>query len=191
MPVLRQHHERDYTVVPNITIEDSRLSCRDLGLLVFMLHKPPDWKFTKQALLVELEQDGERSVQSGMKKLQELGYLEITRESRRKGKLARSIWTVRDTPQLRNAAMDVGNTAKQYAKNPPQLQNAVVVTDTEERQGNNTPQLRYPSVQNAVDYKVKNNKKKAAVSAVEGGAQLPVGFYKDPASGEWRRRENA
>lgn len=115
-----------------------------------MLHKPPDWKFTKQALLAELEQDGERSVQSGMKKLQELGYLEITRESRRKGKLARSIWTVRDTPQL-----------------------------------------RYPSVQNAVDYKVKNNKKKAAVSAVEGGAQLPMGFYRDPVSGEWRRRENA
>ena len=170
MPVLRQHHERDYTVVPNITIEDSRLSCRDLGLLVFMLHKPPDWKFTKQALLAELEQDGERSVQSGMKKLQELGYLEITRESRRKGKLARSIWTVRDTPQL---------------------QNAVMVTDTEERKGNNSPQLRYPSVQNAVDYKVKNNKMKAAVSAVEGGAQLPMGFYRDPVSGEWRRRENA
>lgn len=167
------------------------MSCRDLGLLVFMLHKPPDWKFTKQALLVELEQDGERSVQSGMKKLQELGYLEITRESRRKGKLARSIWTVRDTPQLRNAAMDAENTAKQYAKNPPQLQNAVMVTDTEERKGNNSPQLRYPSVQNAVDYKRKNNKEKAAVSAVEGGAQLLVGFYKDPASGEWRRRENA
>ena len=190
MPVLRQHHERDYTVVPNITIEDSRLSCRDLGLLVFMLHKPPDWKFTKQALLAELEQDGERSVQSGMKNLQELGYLEITRESRRKGKLARSIWTVRDTPQLRNAAMDT-STAKQYAEKPPQLQNAVMVTATEERQGNNSPQLRYPSVQNAVDYKRKNNKKKTAVSALEGGAQLQVGLYLDRVSGEWRRRDNA
>ena len=156
-----------------------------------MLHKPPDWKFTKQALLAELEQDGERSVQSGMKKLQELGYLEITRESRRKGKLARSIWTVRDTPQLRNAAMDTANTAKQYAENPPQLQNAVMVTDTEGKQGNNSPQLRYPSVQNAVDYKRKNNKKKTAVSALEGGAQLPAGLYIDPVSGEWRRRENA
>jgi hypothetical protein len=135
-----------------------------------MLQKPPEWKFTKQTLLAELEEDGERSVQSGMKRLQELGYLEITREHRQKGKIARSIWTVRDTPQLRNASVESG----------PDEQTAIP-----------SPQLRYPSVQNAVDYKVKNNKKKAAVSAVEGGAQLPVGFYKDPVSGEWRRRENA
>jgi hypothetical protein len=46
-------------------------------------------------------------------------------------------------------------------------------------------------VQNAVDYKRKNNKKKTAVSALEGGAQLPAGLYIDPVSGEWRRRENA
>jgi hypothetical protein len=170
VPVLRKHHDRDYTVIPNVTIEDPRLSCRDLGLLVFMLHKPQDWKFTKQALLTELGQDGERSIQSGMKKLQELGYLEITRESRKKGKLARSIWTVRDVPQLQNAVM-----AKQ----------------SNEQTESSAPQLRYPSVQNAADYKRKNNKKKAAVSAVEGGAQLPMGFYKDPVSGEWRRRENA
>ena len=112
-----------------------------------MLHKPQDWKFTKQALLSELGQDGERSIQSGMKKLQELGYLEITRESRKKGKLARSIWTVRDVPQLQNAVM-----AKQ----------------SNEQTESGSPQLRYPSVQNAVDYKRKNNKKKTAVSAGEG-----------------------
>lgn len=118
----------------------------------------------------ELEQDGERSIQSGMKKLQELGYLQITRESRKKGKLARSIWTVRDVPQL---------------------QNAVMAKRTEEQMGNAPPQLHYPSVQNAVDYKRKNNKEKTAVSALEGGTQHQCEFYIDSASGAWRRRENA
>ena len=133
-----------------------------------MLHKPQDWKFTKQALLSELGQDGERSIQSGMKKLQELGYLEITRESRKKGKLARSIWTVRDVPQLQNAVM-----AKQ----------------SNEQTESGSPQLRYPSVQNAVDYKRNNNKTKKAAPAVEGGAQLSEGFYLDPETGQWRRKE--
>lgn len=164
MPVLRQHHERDYTIIPNPTIRDQRLSCRDLGLLVRMLQKPPEWKFTKQTLLAELEEDGERSVQSGMKRLQELGYLEITREHRQKGKIARSIWTVRDTPQLRNASVESG----------PDEQTAIP-----------SPQLRYPSTENAAGNKIQ--KRETAVRAVEGGAQLPSGVYFDAESGQWRK----
>lgn len=135
-----------------------------------MLHKPQDWKFTKQGLLSELGQDGDRSIQSGMDKLKELGYLEITRESRKKGKLAQSIWTVRDVPQL---------------------QNAVMANQSNEQTESCSPQMRYPSVQNAAGYKVKKDKAKTAVSALEGGAQLQVGLYLDPVSGEWRRRDNA
>ena len=75
-----------------------------------MLQKPQDWKFTTKALAAELEQDGERSIQSGIKKLKELGYLEISREPRQKGKMQRSVWTVRDVPQLQNVVMAQSNT---------------------------------------------------------------------------------
>ena len=168
MPVLRQHHTQDFTVVPNALLQDQRLSFRDIGLLVWMLSKPADWKFTKKTILAEIKQDGDRSVQAAVKKLQETGYLTITRGDRKKGKLAESIWTVYDEPQLQNAAMEQPQPRK------PEC---------------GSPQLRFPSVQNAVDYKRYNNKKKNAAPAVEGGAQLSEEFYLDPETGQWRRKE--
>lgn len=168
MPVLRQHHTQDFTVIPNALLQDQRLSFRDIGLLVWMLSKPADWKFTKKNILAEISQDGDRSLQAAVKKLQDMGYLTITRGDRRKGKLAESIWTVYDTPQLQNAVVEQAQPPKSEC---------------------DLPQLRFPSVQNAVDYKINNNKKKKAVPATEGGAQLPEGIYYDPDSGEFRRKE--
>ena len=106
MPVLRQRHTRDFTAIPNSLLQDQRLSCRDRGLLVWMLSKPPNWQFTKKGILAEMEQDGERSVQAGVKKLQETGYLIIKRERQGKGKLAKTIWSVYDIPQLQNAVTE-------------------------------------------------------------------------------------
>lgn len=169
MPVLRQHHTQDFTVIPNSLLQDQRLSFRDVGLLVWMLSKPADWKFTKKNILAEISQDGDRSLQAAVKKLQDTGYLTITRGDRKKGKLAESIWTVYDTPQLQNAVME------QLQPGKPEC---------------GSPQLRFPSVQNAVDYKINNNKKKKAVPAVEGGAQPSKELYRDPETGEWRRKEN-
>lgn len=98
MPVLRQHHTRDFTVIPNALLQDQRLSCRDRGLLVWMLSKPPDWEFSKLSIVNELKLDGESSIKSGVKNLKAAGYLEI-RQERVNGKVSRSVWTVSDTPQ--------------------------------------------------------------------------------------------
>ena len=168
MPVLRQTHTQDFTSIPNALLRDPRLSLRDIGLLVWMLSKPEDWKFTKKNILAEIKQDGDRSLQTAVKKLQETGYLSISRGDRKKGKLSESIWTVYDKPQLQNAVMEQPEARKLEC---------------------GSPQLRYPSVKNAVDYKRNNNKKKNAAPAVGGGAQLPEDFYIDPETGQWRRKE--
>ena len=170
MPVIRQKHTRDFTNLPNALLQDQRLSCRDRGLLVWMLSKPPDWKFTKKSILEEISQDGDRSLQAGLKKLQDAGYLKITREPRKNGKLSESIWTVYDTPQLQNAVMEQSQPGKQECE---------------------TPQLRFPSVQNAVDYKERINKRNKAAPALEGGAQLPEDIFFDQESGEFRRKGSA
>lgn len=135
-----------------------------------MLSKPADWKFTKKNILAEISQDGDRSLQAAVKKLKETGYLTITRGDRKKGKLAESIWTVYDTPQPQNAVVEQSQPGKQEC---------------------GSPQLHFPSVQNAVDYKRNNNKKKEAAPALEGGAQLPEGIYFDHESGEFRRKGSA
>ena len=97
MPVIKRRHTSDFTVLPNDLLQDQRLSCRDRGLLVWMLSMPPDWNFSHNALLKELRFDKKGAVQSCIKKLKELGYLKIIQE-RNNGRLGNKIWYVCDTP---------------------------------------------------------------------------------------------
>lgn len=144
------------------------MSCRDRGLLVWMLSKPPEWQFTKKGILAEMQQDGERSIQAGVKRLQETGYLKITRERAGKGRIIRTIWNVYATPQLQNAVVDL----TQHGK----------IGDT-------SPQLHFPAMENAANIK-ERSKKREAVPALRA-AQLPEGIYFDHESGEFRRKGSA
>lgn len=160
MPVLRQHHTRDFTVIPNSLLQDQRLSCRERGLLVWMLSKPQDWNFSHKALLSELPFDKKGAVQACINKLTEIGYLRIVQE-RTKGKLGKTLWYVYDVPYPKYR--DTDNKAPPY------------------------PEI--PDSGKSTSFKKHIEQKKSAVPATEGGAQLPEGFYYDPDSREFRRKE--
>jgi hypothetical protein len=64
-----------FTVVHNRTIEDSRLSFRALGLLVFVLSKPDNWK-THVAHLATTHSEGREAVRSALGELETFGYVE-------------------------------------------------------------------------------------------------------------------
>lgn len=132
MPVMRQVHRENFTTLPNTLLQDQRLSCRDRGLLVWMLSKPPDWAFSKRSIVAELARDGESSVQAGVKNLQQAGYLRIDRMRSEKGKLDTVVWTVFDSPQLENRTMD------------------------------SSPQRRFPALGNASNTKERGYKRKSA-----------------------------
>ena len=85
MPVLRQHHTRDFTVIPNDLLQDQRLSFRDIGLLAWMLSKPHDWKFTYEGMLAERVTDGKSAIQAGVKSLKKAGYLRIEKKRNKPG----------------------------------------------------------------------------------------------------------
>ena len=146
MPVLRQAHKANFTTLPNELLQDQRLSCRDRGLLVWMLSKPPDWSFSKKSIEAELANDGESSIQAGVKNLQKAGYLKIDRKRQERGKLSVAVWTVFDCPQLENQSVD------------------------------NSPQLDFPQLDNATCTKERINKRKQAVPALEGGRQPEIYF---------------
>lgn len=105
MPVLRRKQNGNFTVLPNELLQDPRLSCRDRGLLVWMLSKPQDWTFSQRGIANELSFDGESSVKAGVKNLQKAGYLHIDRERRDRGRLSVAVWTVSDSPQPESQSM--------------------------------------------------------------------------------------
>lgn len=97
MPVLRTKHKENFTTLPNALLQDKNLSCRDRGLLVWMLSKPQDWNFSHKAILAELQFDKKGAIQASINNLSRIGYLEIIQE-RNNGRLGKTVWYVSDTP---------------------------------------------------------------------------------------------
>src|SRR5574344_26122 len=78
MPILRKQKVREYTTVDNYCVNDSNLSLKGKGMLLFMLSKPDDWKFNYKNFDKTLP-EGRRSIQSAIKELRELKYLKMER----------------------------------------------------------------------------------------------------------------
>lgn len=128
-----------------------------------MLSKPPEWNFSHKALLAELPYDKKGVVQACINKLTETGYLRIVQE-RSSGRLSKTVWYVYDVPY-------------------PNIRDTVATE-------HDSPYPEIPDSGKSTSYKRKNVKKKEAVPAVGGGAQPSKDLYRDPETGEWRRKEN-
>lgn len=95
MAVFRTHKNQNYTVMSNYHLRDRSLSLKAVGLLSKMLSLPDDWDYNLKGLML-LTKDGESSVRSGLKELEEAGYLERHTE-RVKGRFV-TVWDVHEVP---------------------------------------------------------------------------------------------
>ena len=78
MPILRKQKVREYTTVDNYFVNDSNLSLKGKGMLLFMLSKPDDWKFN----FINFQKSlgiGQKAVRSLVNKLEQLKYLKRER----------------------------------------------------------------------------------------------------------------
>ena len=66
--------EDPYVRIDKVPINDTRLSWKARGLLLYLLSKPDDWKVRIEHLITQAP-DGERAVRSGIKELIEAGYM--------------------------------------------------------------------------------------------------------------------
>ena len=77
MAVARTHHNKNYTCMSNYHFRDKTLSLKAKGLLSLMLSLPDTWDYSV-AGLASLSSDGETSVRSAVKELEEHDYLKRT-----------------------------------------------------------------------------------------------------------------
>ena len=87
----------NYTVVHNDLIEDSRISWKARGLLMYLLSKPDHWR-TSMAHLTAQSPEGLHSVRSGMKELEQYGYVKRIRKQNSHGQWSMTT-VVFDQPQ--------------------------------------------------------------------------------------------
>lgn len=79
----RTQHDRNYTVIANILINDRTISREAVGVLVWLLSKPDDWRTYRSAIAKEFGLS-RREVDRIFRELEEAGYL-VRKQSNKGG----------------------------------------------------------------------------------------------------------
>ena len=95
--VIRVIKNANYTTLSNYHFKDKRLSWKAKGLLSTMLSLPDNWDFTVEGLAT-LSGDGVKSTSSGLKELEEYGYLVREQHRNEKGYYAETCYNVYEQP---------------------------------------------------------------------------------------------
>ena len=117
MAIKRAKRETNFTMMSNVGLRDKRLSFKAKGLLAYMLSLPDDWVFYEEEI-TKHSTDGKQSVRTGLKELQQLGYL-IKNQSREKGKFAKVDWLLYDEPGNVDIQVFLPQIEKRSTDNPP------------------------------------------------------------------------
>lgn len=88
--------ERDFTILSNSVLQDTRLSYRAAGLLVSLLSRPPGWTVSANRLVRE-GKEGRDAIRTALNELETEGYLQRQRVRNDDGTFAQ-IATVYETP---------------------------------------------------------------------------------------------
>ncbi len=99
MAVFRIEKTRDYTVMANHHLRNTRLSLKAKGLLSLMLSLPEDWDYTTRGL-AKICKDGVDSICSVVNELEEHSYVIRERIRNAKGQLTDIQYTILEQPKL-------------------------------------------------------------------------------------------
>lgn len=116
MAVFRINKTRDYTVMSNYHLKDTRLSLKSKGLLSMMLSLPEEWNYTTRGLAA-ICKEGVDSIGTALKELECSGYIQRNRVRDEKGKITDTEYIIFEKPQEKPDA-ELQDTAKPYTENP-------------------------------------------------------------------------
>src|SRR5690554_7837272 len=97
---VRKNKNNPYVIMHKEFLSNENLSFKAKGILSYLLSKPDDWKVYEDDL-VNQSKDGKTAVRSGLKELQEQGYIVRRSEERRVGKECRWRWEEDDESRKR------------------------------------------------------------------------------------------
>lgn len=102
MTLCRVIHDKSnpYTIINNSIVNDDRVSYKAVGIWLFAFSRPADWQFYI-CDLAKRHNSGKKEIRSGLKELENAGYL-VRKEVRdSKGRISYE-WYFYETPQLKN-----------------------------------------------------------------------------------------
>ena len=139
MSVIRVEKTSNYTVMSNVHLRDKRLSYKTRGLLSTILSLPDTWDYSVKGLAT-LSRDGMDAVKSGLRELEETGYLIRTRERDESGRLGKMVYTIYECPRntTQDPMFDHPTQGKPTVENPAQANPMKVNPNQLNKEGTNT-----------------------------------------------------
>jgi hypothetical protein len=95
--IVRRKVAKNFTVLDNALILDQRLSWKALGLLTYLLSLPPNFRLYL-SFLGKLRPTKRDATRTGLRELEDAGYLSITVERDPSGRFLSTAWYVSDLP---------------------------------------------------------------------------------------------
>lgn len=130
MAVFRIEKTRDYTVMANHHLRNTKLSLKAKGLLSLMLSLPENWDYTTRGL-AKICKDGVDSICSAVNELEEHGYVRRERIRNAKGQLTDIQYTIlehpepplpeQEIPKQENPVLGIPDLEEPEQENPAQL----------------------------------------------------------------------
>ena len=85
MVKIRKQYTHNFTLIDNGVLDNEKLSWKAKGLFCYLWRQPDDWEYYESEV-VKHSTDGIAALKSGLKELEEAGYLHRER-AREKGQL--------------------------------------------------------------------------------------------------------
>ena len=102
---IKKQYQKGFTTVDNVVLNDTNLSWKAKGLFVYLWSQADEWDFYETEV-VKHSTDKIASLKSGLKELEQQGYLKRQRKRDDKGHLKENEWILSDNPMLENPMLD-------------------------------------------------------------------------------------
>ena len=113
---IKKQYQKGFTTVDNLVLNDTKLSWKAKGLFVYLWSQSDEWDFYETEV-AKHSTDKLGSLKSGLKELENQGYLkrQILRDD--KGKFKGNEWVLSDNPMFKNPISDNPMSEKPMSEN--------------------------------------------------------------------------
>ena len=139
--ITRRKYNRDFTVVSNEFLKDTRLSWKAKGIIAYVAMLPDDWVLNMRDL-TNRATDGRDSLYSGIKELETCGYCVKTMQRNPDGTIAGYAYEICDKPVFVQPFTENPVTDAPQPENPDTVKPDTVKPDTENPTLINTNQTK-------------------------------------------------
>lgn len=155
--IFRVQKNSNYTVMSNYHLNDERLSYKAMGILSRILSLPPDWNYSLAGLATKVR-DSIDSVRTGIKELENCGYINRRRTRLSNGKMGPNEYLVYENPHDNPEYSFDTPKSDENRTFSPSLENPTMENPTLEKPTLENPALEKPMLENPTEINTKRTK---------------------------------